>query len=108
MAFPLTAFPLRLLAKFKLDLEVSDGTYPLINFYFKLKSQKPTLRCLLTAFPLINTFVWTLKTWLVKKSKIELPGPSLHLEDSPPFVDEYSDLLTLPFLHFNKVMNTSV
>jgi hypothetical protein len=42
MASPLTVFPLRLLAKFELDLEVSDGTYPLMNFYFwlSLKNQQ--------------------------------------------------------------------
>jgi hypothetical protein len=43
MASPLTVFPLRLLAKFKLDLEVSDGTYPLINFYFWLSPKNPHL-----------------------------------------------------------------
>ena len=32
MASPLTAFFLRFLAKCQLDLEVSDGTYPLIDF----------------------------------------------------------------------------
>jgi len=43
MASPLTVFLLRLLAKFKLDLKVSDGTYPLINFYFWLSLKTPHL-----------------------------------------------------------------
>jgi hypothetical protein len=55
MAPPLTVFPLRLLAKFKLDLEVFDGS-PSHKLLLLVKSLKPTLRCLLTALPLINTF----------------------------------------------------
>jgi hypothetical protein len=58
MAPPLTVFPLRLLAKFKLDLEVFDGS-PSHELLLLVKSLKTTLRCLLTALPLINTFVWT-------------------------------------------------
>jgi hypothetical protein len=43
MASPLTVSSLDLLAKFELDLEVSDGTYPLINFYFWLGHKNPHL-----------------------------------------------------------------
>ena len=57
MASPLTVFPLRLLVKFKLDLEAYDGT-PSHKLQILVKSLKPTL-CLLTASPLINIFVWT-------------------------------------------------
>jgi hypothetical protein len=58
MASPLTVFSLRLLAKFKLDLEVFDGS-PSHKLPSLVKSLKPTLRCLLMASPLINIFVWT-------------------------------------------------
>ena len=59
MASPLTVFPLRLfLAKFKLDLEAYDGS-PSHKLQILVKSLKPKLRCLLTASPLINIFVWT-------------------------------------------------
>ncbi len=58
MASPLTVFPLRPLVKFKLDLEVYGGS-PSHNLQILVKSLKPTLRCLLMASPLINTFVWT-------------------------------------------------
>ncbi len=55
MASPLTVFPLRLLAKLKLDLEAYDGS-PSHKLPILVKSLKPTLRCLLMASPLINTF----------------------------------------------------
>ena len=58
MASPLTVFPLRLLVKFKLDLEAYDGS-PSHKLQILVKSLKPTLRCLLTASPLINIFVLT-------------------------------------------------
>jgi len=48
MAPPLTVFPLRLLAKSELDLEVFDGS-PSHKLLHLVKSLKPTLRCLLMA-----------------------------------------------------------
>ena len=59
MASPLTVFPLRFFwLSLKLDLEAYDGS-PSHKLQILVKSLKPTLRCLLTATPLINTFVWT-------------------------------------------------
>ena len=59
MASPLTVFPLRLFwLSLKLDLEAYDGS-PSHKLQILVKSLKPTLRCLLMASPLINTFVWT-------------------------------------------------